>query len=97
MFFNFIFNRSPSTTDMLAWLHEAMAAERDLFQSLFESIGDSGVLVPLMLHKVFEGLLRPLRVRVEQAISTQVCIFLSSHTCVSGSYRVSGLCSLRCC
>lgn len=68
--------------DMLAWLHQALASERDLALQLFgppQSMdgeaqaenGGSAVALWSVLDRVFEGVCRPFRVRVEQVLSGQ--------------------------
>jgi hypothetical protein len=77
-------------SDMLAWLHAALAGEREFFEALFGDNGGGGgdqgaggdaaggdadggdagapPAVSALLDAVFEGVCRPLRVRVEQVL-----------------------------
>ena len=66
--------------DMLAWLHQALASERELMRALFGE-KEGGAAGPgaaekvdelqnttLLLDRTFEGVCRPFRVRVEQVL-----------------------------
>ncbi|EJD74707.1 hypothetical protein LOAG_18017 [Loa loa] len=75
--------------DMLAWIHQAMATERELLQALLKlcrpdvlkenSIG--------MQSQISEALCRPFKVRVEQALTTETnCIVLYRLSCLFAFY-----------
>lgn len=64
--------------DMCAWLHQSCASERELVQTLLggtpppEAAADDAlppVTVPWALDRVFEGVCRPFRVRVESSLA----------------------------
>jgi len=73
--------------DMLAWLHQAVASEREFLEHLLsppvveegqQQIGSEVEDAPgkenrvqTMLDRIAEGTCRPMRIRVEQAISSQ--------------------------
>ena len=75
-------------SDMLAWLHQAMASERELLEGLMGKAAATTRAVPespgaavdgateidlgTALDKVAEGTGRPLRVRVEQLLAAQL-------------------------
>ncbi|KAL4197274.1 hypothetical protein AMTRI_Chr04g187470 [Amborella trichopoda] len=83
--------------DMLGWLHQALASERELVLVLFDpdAIVDTGPTarrftkvmdIDLMkgdsdlrfvLDRVFEGVCRPFKVRVEQVLQSQPSLLLS--------------------
>ncbi|XP_064638798.1 conserved oligomeric Golgi complex subunit 6-like [Lineus longissimus] len=59
--------------DMLAWLHQATASEKEHLQTLLKSCGNSNKHdVPDLIHDVLghitEGVCRPFKVRVEQVL-----------------------------
>ena len=66
--------------DMCGWLHQAVASERDFLLGIFGKMGDK---IPETLGQITEGICRPLRVRVEQVI-------VSEMTCVV-AFRLSTL------
>lgn len=74
------------TNDMLAWIHQALASEKELVARLFTAdVGDLGkedgpsedaarehneLLALKVLNTVFDALCRPFRIRFEQALET---------------------------
>uniref|UniRef100_A0A061SD29 Conserved oligomeric Golgi complex subunit 6 n=1 Tax=Tetraselmis sp. GSL018 TaxID=582737 RepID=A0A061SD29_9CHLO len=77
--------------DMLAWVHQSLASEHELFVSLFgEHKDDRGPSVQdaecgsstemattsLLLDRVFESICRPLKVRVEQVLMSSPSMLL---------------------
>lgn len=74
--------------DMLAWVHQALASERELLISLFGqdnqsrtsgSHADSPSDVPsssALLDKVLEGVCRPLKIRIEQVLTANLPLVL---------------------
>lgn len=63
--------------DMLAWLHQALAAEKDIVCALFkDEKGGMRANLPVSyevtLDKIFEGVCRPFKVRVEQVLSSNI-------------------------
>lgn len=56
--------------DMLAWLHQASASEREHLDALLKDITTPGTgeMVQEMLGHITEGVCRPLKVRIEQVI-----------------------------
>lgn len=58
------------TNDMLAWIHQALASEKELMGRLF--VGGAGgggeELALSVLNTVFDALCRPFRIRFEQAL-----------------------------
>ncbi|XP_024518707.1 conserved oligomeric Golgi complex subunit 6 [Selaginella moellendorffii] len=80
--------------DMLGWLHQALASERELAMSLFcpdapASTGDwsskesdeSASHLLFVLDRIFEGVCRPFKVRVEQVLQSQPSLILSYKLC----------------
>ncbi|GLJ07686.1 hypothetical protein SUGI_0072490 [Cryptomeria japonica] len=83
--------------DMLAWLHQALASERELILALFSpdatvNIGPTarrfskdmdGIYVKpetdmsFILDRIFEGVCRPFKVRVEQVLQSQPSLLLA--------------------
>eukprot|EP00252_Welwitschia_mirabilis_P018487 TRINITY_DN4109_c0_g1_i1.p1 TRINITY_DN4109_c0_g1~~TRINITY_DN4109_c0_g1_i1.p1 ORF type:complete len:715 (-),score=139.77 TRINITY_DN4109_c0_g1_i1:315-2459(-) len=81
--------------DMLAWLHQALASERELIAALFSPDGndrptsrrfsnesDGDYMKQLMdtssiLDRIFEGVCRPFKVRVEQVLQSQPSLLLA--------------------
>eukprot|EP00249_Psilotum_nudum_P015509 c25364_g1_i1 orf=478-2589(+) len=80
--------------DMLAWLHQALASERELAMALFSldtNIGSASrrfskdsdqdgkpeTDVGFILDRIFEGVCRPFKVRVEQVLQSQPGLLLS--------------------
>lgn len=73
------------TSDMLAWIHQAVASERDLATALYDTkrspdrrrrsssdlFKEQSAEVRSHLDAVFDGLARPLRVRVAQAFQAE--------------------------
>ncbi|CAI5988671.1 unnamed protein product [Closterium sp. NIES-65] len=99
--------------DMLAWLHQALASEKELAAALFASTdkpsstsaesgpsegagsGEGGATaggvdadVAAVLDRVFEGVCRPFKVRVEQVLTGQPGLVLC--------YKLSSLLSFYC-
>lgn len=100
--------------DMLGWLHQALASERELVFVLLDpdatintgptvrrfsqpSEGDSGKADPdltFVLDRIFEGVCRPFKVRVEQVLQSQPNLIISyklSNTLEFYSYTISDL------
>ncbi|RDD46726.1 Conserved oligomeric Golgi complex subunit 6 [Trichoplax sp. H2] len=59
--------------DMLAWLHQGVASEKELLQSLLKKVlaTDTAALVKEVLTHVTEGVCRPLKVRIEQVLMSE--------------------------
>ncbi|OQR95910.1 oligomeric Golgi complex subunit 6, partial [Thraustotheca clavata] len=55
--------------DMLAWIHSSIASENEYFKVLFD--GEDSAELQKLVGLAFEGVARPLEVRLEQAISSQ--------------------------
>ena len=55
--------------DMLAWLHQAVAAEYEAVSTLLGSDSSDSKDVGYVLRREFEGVCRPFQVRVEQALA----------------------------
>ena len=57
---------------MLAWIHQAIASEKELFYNLYRfkliSEEKNDVLNIQMFNKVFSGIIRPLKIRIQQGI-----------------------------
>lgn len=81
--------------DMLGWLHQALASERELAMALFSPDGSVGSTsrrfsrdlertssgkpetdLSFVLDRVFEGVCRPFKVRVEQVLQSQPGLLL---------------------
>ncbi|XP_059457372.1 conserved oligomeric Golgi complex subunit 6 isoform X2 [Corylus avellana] len=100
--------------DMLGWLHQALASERELVLVLLDPdavvdtgstanrflkspAGDSGKLesdLMFVLDRIFEGVCRPFKVRVEQVLQSQPSLIISyklSNTLEFYSYTISDL------
>ncbi|XP_057964103.1 conserved oligomeric Golgi complex subunit 6 [Malania oleifera] len=100
--------------DMLGWLHQALASERELvlvlldpdavvdigptarrFSSSMESdSGKVGSDLTFVLDRIFEGVCRPFKVRVEQVLQSQPSLIISyklSNTLEFYSYTISDL------
>lgn len=61
------------TGDMLAWMHQASASEKEHLQHLFKQCEASTIeeyMIPTLGH-VMEGVCRPLKVRIEQVFVTE--------------------------
>ncbi|GMH10993.1 hypothetical protein Nepgr_012834 [Nepenthes gracilis] len=83
--------------DMLAWLHQALASEKELVHALLDpdavvdtgpsarrfsniSLSESGKIVSdltFVLDRIFEGVCRPFKVRVEQVLQSQPSLIIS--------------------
>uniref|UniRef100_A0AAF5Q2E1 Conserved oligomeric Golgi complex subunit 6 n=1 Tax=Wuchereria bancrofti TaxID=6293 RepID=A0AAF5Q2E1_WUCBA len=76
-------------SDMLAWIHQAMATERELLQALLK-LCNSDVLKEKstgIQSQISEALCRPFKVRVEQALTTETnCIVLYRLSCLFTFY-----------
>ncbi|KFM60114.1 Conserved oligomeric Golgi complex subunit 6, partial [Stegodyphus mimosarum] len=59
--------------DMLAWLHQATASEKEILEAVLKKCSDKelGNEIQLALSHITEGLCRPLKVRVEQVIVSE--------------------------
>ncbi|XP_028776746.1 conserved oligomeric Golgi complex subunit 6 [Neltuma alba] len=100
--------------DMLGWLHQALASERELLLMLLDpdtqvdsgptvdqfskkSENDSGKTesdLTFVLDRIFEGVCRPFKVRVEQVLQSQPNLIVSyklSNTLEFYSYTISDL------
>ncbi|GAB2285196.1 Golgi transport complex subunit 6 [Dionaea muscipula] len=100
--------------DMLAWLHQALASERELvltlldpdtvvdigptarrFSSSLESeSGKIGSDLTFVLDRIFEGVCRPFKIRVEQVLQSQPSLIVSyklSNQLGFYSYTISDL------
>ncbi|WCJ29012.1 Conserved oligomeric Golgi complex subunit 6 [Euphorbia peplus] len=100
--------------DMLGWLHQAVASERELVLMLFDSdaVLDSGSAanrlskslengssktdsdLTFVLDRIFEGVCRPFKVRVEQVLQSQPSLIIAyklSNTLEFYSYTMSDL------
>lgn len=100
--------------DMLGWLHQALASERELALALLEPDatadtgstqhqfsrnleGDSGKKdsdLTFVLDRIFEGVCRPFKVRVEQVLQSQPNLIISyklSNTLEFYSWTISDL------
>jgi hypothetical protein len=55
--------------DMFGWLHQGLASERDFLVGIFGKMDEK---IPDTLAQVTEGVCRPLRVRVEQVIVSEL-------------------------
>ncbi|OQR80718.1 conserved oligomeric Golgi complex subunit 6 [Achlya hypogyna] len=60
--------------DMLAWVHAAVASEHEYFKVLLD--GDDGAEVQRLLGDAFEGVARPLEVRLQQSLAGQTALGL---------------------
>ncbi|KAG8542093.1 hypothetical protein GDO81_027473, partial [Engystomops pustulosus] len=56
--------------DMLAWLHQATASEKEHLESLLKQVNIQGVEdnIQEVVGHITEGVCRPLKVRIEQVI-----------------------------
>ncbi|GFP81526.1 conserved oligomeric golgi complex subunit 6 [Phtheirospermum japonicum] len=83
--------------DMLGWLHQALASERELVFALLDpdSVADTGPIaqrfskiserdvgktesdLTFVLDRIFEGVCRPFKVRVEQVLQSQPSLIIS--------------------
>ncbi|CAI9095001.1 OLC1v1030851C1 [Oldenlandia corymbosa var. corymbosa] len=100
--------------DMLGWLHQALASERELVLALLDpdATPDTGTTAPrssnvsengtsksdtdltFVLDRIFEGVCRPFKVRVEQVLQSQPNLIVSyklSNTLEFYSYTISDL------
>ncbi|GLT91380.1 hypothetical protein SLE2022_092710 [Rubroshorea leprosula] len=99
--------------DMLGWLHQALASERELVLALLDPDAtvdsgstnrfsknldnDSGKIeadLTFVLDRIFEGVCRPFKVRVEQVLQSQPSLIISyklSNTLEFYSYTISDL------
>ncbi|THG11584.1 hypothetical protein TEA_016235 [Camellia sinensis var. sinensis] len=101
--------------DMLGWLHQALASERELVLALLDpdavvdtgptarrfssnglesDIGKNETDLTFVLDRIFEGVCRPFKVRVEQVLQSQPSIIISyklSNTLEFYSYTISDL------
>ncbi|KAI4314617.1 hypothetical protein L6164_027505 [Bauhinia variegata] len=100
--------------DMLGWLHQALASERELVQVLFDpdalvdarptvkqfsensedGSGKKESDLTFVLDRIFEGVCRPFKVRVEQVLQSQPSLIVSyklSNTLEFYCYMISDL------
>ncbi|KAK3435184.1 conserved oligomeric Golgi complex subunit 6 [Eucalyptus grandis] len=100
--------------DMLGWLHQSLASERELVLALLDpdAVVDTGPTatrflknlengsgkaesdMTFVLDRIFEGVCRPFKVRVEQALQSQPSLIVSyklSNTLEFYSYTISDL------
>ncbi|XVE99967.1 hypothetical protein REPUB_Repub03eG0245500 [Reevesia pubescens] len=100
--------------DMLGWLHQALASERELVLALLDpdALIDAGSIanrfsknvengsgkieadLTFILDRIFEGVCRPFKVRVEQVLQSQPNLIISyklSNTLEFYSYTISDL------
>ncbi|XP_052210726.1 conserved oligomeric Golgi complex subunit 6 [Diospyros lotus] len=100
--------------DMLGWLHQALASERELVLGLLDpdAVVDTGPTarrfskglendsgktdtdLTFVLDRIFEGVCRPFKIRVEQVLQSQPSIIISyklSNTLEFYSYTISDL------
>ncbi|KAJ6700458.1 COMPONENT OF OLIGOMERIC GOLGI COMPLEX 6 [Salix koriyanagi] len=100
--------------DMLGWLHQALASERELVLALLDpdAVVDTGSTVnrfskslengtgktesdlTFVLDRIFEGVCRPFKVRVEQVLQSQPSLIIAcklSNTLEFYSYTISDL------
>ncbi|CAL1533346.1 unnamed protein product [Lymnaea stagnalis] len=57
--------------DMLAWLHQASASEKEYLQSLLKNCTASNVQMDEVLGNITEGVCTPFKVRVEQVLVSE--------------------------
>ncbi|EOA39827.1 hypothetical protein CARUB_v10008495mg [Capsella rubella] len=97
--------------DMLGWLHQALASERELVHALFDidaadykstakNTSENNALkaaesdFTFVLDRIFEGVCRPFKVRVEQVLQSQPSLIISyklTNTLEFYSYTISDL------
>ncbi|XP_047325416.1 conserved oligomeric Golgi complex subunit 6-like [Impatiens glandulifera] len=101
--------------DMLGWLHQALASERELVLALLDpdaisdigptarkfakgglegDLGKTELDLTFVLDRIFEGICRPFKVRVEQVLQSQPSIIISyklSNTLEFYSFTISDL------
>ncbi|CAN8313866.1 unnamed protein product [Cochlearia groenlandica] len=97
--------------DMLGWLHQALASERELVHALFDidsadhkstakntsendSLKAAESDFTFVLDRIFEGVCRPFKVRVEQVLQSQPSLITSyklTNTLEFYSYTISDL------
>ncbi|KAK3029737.1 hypothetical protein RJ639_038014 [Escallonia herrerae] len=100
--------------DMLGWLHQALASERELVFALLDpdaavdtgptarrfskssesDLAKTGSDLTFVLDRIFEGVCRPFKVRVEQVLQSQPNLIISyklSNTLDFYSYTISDL------
>ncbi|KAL1204951.1 Conserved oligomeric Golgi complex subunit 6 [Cardamine amara subsp. amara] len=97
--------------DMLGWLHQALASERELVHALFDidaadhkstakNTSENNLLkaaesnFTFVLNRIFEGVCRPFKVRVEQVLQSQPNLIISyklTNTLEFYSYTISDL------
>ncbi|KAK6942165.1 Conserved oligomeric Golgi complex subunit 6 [Dillenia turbinata] len=102
------------TGDMLGWLHQALASERELVSVLLDpdAVADTGPIanrfskssenetvrtesdLTYVLDRIFEGVCRPFKIRVEQVLQSQPNIIIAYKLCNTlefYSYTISDL------
>ncbi|KAG7648182.1 putative oligomeric Golgi complex subunit 6 protein [Arabidopsis thaliana] len=97
--------------DMLGWLHQALASERELVHALFDidsadhksnakntseniALKAGETDFTFVLDRIFEGVCRPFKVRVEQVLQSQPSLIISyklTNTLEFYSYTISDL------
>ncbi|KAH9514306.1 Golgi transport complex subunit 6 [Bulinus truncatus] len=57
--------------DMLAWLHQSSASEKEYLQSLMKNCASSSIQLDEILGNITEGVCTPFKVRVEQVLVSE--------------------------
>lgn len=83
-----LFSHDPLryVNDMLAWIHQSLASEKELVQTLLRNCNQDTVekFTPEVLTIITDGLCKPLKVRVEQVIGGEhgpVVLYKLSNLC----------------
>ncbi|KAJ5074275.1 component of oligomeric golgi complex 6 [Anaeramoeba ignava] len=64
-------------SDMLAWIHQSIADEKEIIMWIFKDIPSDITDQKEVLGSIFQGLSRSFRVRVEQVLKTQISMLVS--------------------